>query len=68
MCNIVPTGVFIASITESGILCVLLINSTLKFLPNVIVSPCITSINLELLNILCSSSLFLINPIASLGA
>ena len=68
MCKIVPTGVFIASITESGILCVLLINSTSKYLPNFIFCPCVTSTNVELLKILCSSNLFLINPIASFGA
>ena len=68
MCRIVPTGVFIASITESGMLCVLLINSTSKYFPNLIFCPCVTSINVELLKILCSSNLFLINPIASFGA
>ena len=49
-------------------LCVLLINSTSKYLPNLIFCPCVTSINVELLKILCSSNLFLISPIANFGA
>ena len=45
-----------------------LINSILKYFPNLIVCPCITSIIVVLLSNLCSSNLFLINPAANLGA
>ena len=61
MCTIVPTGVWIASAHASGILCVILINSTF-IEPKVIVWPGLTSFSLVLLNKLCSSSLFDIKP------
>ena len=63
---IVPTGVLIASITESGILCELWINSTLKYFPNFIVSPGLTSFNFVDSSKLCSSNLFFIKPSVSL--
>ena len=49
-------------------LCELLINSTLKFFPNWIVSPCVTICISVLLNNLCSSNLLLISPAANLVA
>ena len=43
-------------------------NSILKFLPNLIVSPCVTICISVLLNNLCSSNLLLISPAANLVA
>ena len=61
MCNTVPAGVVIASITESGILCELAMNSILNF-PKCMVCPGFTVFNSVLYANLCSSNLFLINP------
>ena len=67
VCITVPTGVWIASITESGILCELLINSTWIF-PKLTVWPWSTMCNLVLRNNLCSSNLFWIKPTVNLVA
>ena len=64
MWRIVPTGVVIASITASGILWLLFINSTCICL-NFIVCPCFTVYNFVVWVNLCSSSLFFISEIVN---